>query len=94
MERRRFIKYGMGSILAAPLIYHGCGRIYEANYASPIVSVLDNLASSLDFIPGTIINSDGIINDKILSFDMINARIGRMVDTAIKTEHARMGHPV
>ena len=83
MERRQFIKYGVGSILTAPLIYHGCARLYEANYASPIVSVMDRLATSLEFTAGQIINSDGIINDKILSFDMINARIARMVDTAI-----------
>ena len=83
MERRKFIKYGMGSILAAPLIYHGCAKIYEANYASPIVSVLDNLATSLDFTAGQTINSDGIINDKILSFDMIHSRVAKMVDTAI-----------
>ena len=83
MERRKFIKYGMGSILAAPLIYHGCAKIYEANYASPIVSVLDNLATSLDFTAGQTVNSDGIINDKILSFDMIHSRVAKMVDTAI-----------
>ena len=83
MERRKFIKYGMGSILAAPLIYHGCAKIYEVNYASPIVSVLDNLATSLDFTAGQTINSDGIINDKILSFDMIHSRVAKMVDTAI-----------
>jgi hypothetical protein len=83
MERRKFIKYGMGSILAAPLIYHGCGKIYEANYASPIVSVMDNLATSLDFTAGQIVNSDGIINDKILSFDMIHSRVAKMVDTAV-----------
>ena len=83
MKRRKFIKYGVGSVLTAPLIYHGCTQLYESNYASPIVSVLDRLATSLEFTAGTTINSDGIINDKILSFDMINARVARMVDTAV-----------
>ncbi len=83
MKRRQFIKYGVGSVLTAPLIYHGCTQLYESNYASPIVSVLDKLASTLEFTAGTTINSDGIINDKILSFDMINARVARMVDTAV-----------
>ncbi|MEE9461053.1 MAG: hypothetical protein V3V53_04435, partial [Bacteroidales bacterium] len=77
MKRRKFIKYGVGSVLTAPLIYHGCTQLYESNYASPVVSVLDRLATSLEFTAGTTINSDGIINDKILSFDMINSRVAR-----------------
>ena len=83
MKRRKFIKYGAGSIIAAPLIYQGCTQLYESNYASPIVSVMDKLASTLEFTAGTTINSDRIINDKVLSFDMINARVARMVDTAV-----------
>ena len=83
MKRRKFIKYGVGSVVAAPLIYHGCTQVYETNYASPIVSVLDKLASTLEYTAGTIVNSDGIINDKILSFDVIDARVARMVDTAV-----------
>ena len=83
MKRRQFIKYGVGSILTAPLIYHGCTRLYESDYASPIVSVLDKLATSLEFTAGQTINSDGIINDKILSFDIINDRVAKMVDTAV-----------
>ena len=83
MKRRQFIKYGVGSILTAPLIYHGCSQLYEANYASPIVSLLDRLATSLDYTAGQTINSDGVINDKILSFNIINDRVARMVDTAV-----------
>ena len=73
----------MGSVLAAPLLYHQCARIYEADYASPIVSVFDKLATSLEYEAGQTINSDGIINDKILSFHIVNDRVARMVDTAI-----------
>jgi hypothetical protein len=83
MERRQFIKYGMGSMLAAQLLPYGCTRIYEADYASPIVSVFDRMATSLEYTAGSIVNSDGIINDRILSFDIINDRVARMVDTAI-----------
>ena len=84
MERRQFIKYGVGSILAAPLLYHGCTPVYESNYASPVVSVLDRLATSMEYSAGTIVNSDGIINDKVLSFHVMHDRVARMVDTAIK----------
>ncbi len=83
MKRRQFIKYGVGSILTAPLIYHGCGRIYETDYASPIVSVLDRLASSLDYTAGKTINSDGIICDEILSYEIIHERVASMIDTAV-----------
>ena len=83
MERRQFIKYGVGSMLAAPLLYHGCVKVYEADYASPIVSVFDRLATNLEYTTGQIVNSDGIINDRILSFDILNDRVARMVDTAV-----------
>lgn len=83
MKRRQFIKYGVGSILTAPLIYHGCTQLYEAGYASPLVSVRDNLATTLDFTAGKTINSDGIICDKIISFDIVHSRVASMVDTAI-----------
>jgi hypothetical protein len=44
---------------------------------------MDKLATSLEFTAGQTINSDGIVNDKILSFDIINNRVAKMVDTAV-----------
>ncbi len=83
MERRKFLKYSAGSLLAAPLIFNEYSHIYANTYASPIVSVFDKLASSLDYQAGNVVNSDGVIVDKVLSFDIVNARVAKMVDTAI-----------
>ncbi|MEN8203105.1 MAG: DUF362 domain-containing protein [Bacteroidota bacterium] len=83
MKRRKFIKYGVSSLLTAPLIPTACVRMYEDQYASPIVSVLDQLATSMSFKPGLVVNSLGIRVDKILSFDIQNMRVARMVDTAV-----------
>ena len=56
MKRRKFIRYGVSSLLAAPLIQYGCGRTYyEDLYASPLVSVRDQFASSLQFRPGQMV---------------------------------------
>ena len=86
MKRRKFIQYGVSSLLAAPLIYYGCGksgRIYEDLYASPLVSVRDQLATSMEFRPGRVINSYGIRVDKVVSWDIQSMRIASMVDTAV-----------
>ena len=86
MKRRKFIKYGVSSLLAAPLMHYGCtrsDRIYEDLYASPVVSVRDQLASSLQFRPGQVIDSFGIKVDKVVSWDIQSMRIASMVDTAI-----------
>jgi hypothetical protein len=86
MKRRKFIKYGVSSLLTAPLIYSSCsrnGRIYEDLYASPVISIRDQLASSLQFRPGRMADSYGIIVDKVLSWDIQSMRIARMVDTAV-----------
>ena len=86
MKRRKFIKYGAGSLLAAPFLHYGCGRgerIYEDLYPSPVVSVRDQLASSMQFRPGQVVDSFGIRVDKILSWDIQSMRIARMVDTAV-----------
>lgn len=83
MKRRDFVKYGVGSILTAPFIQHGFAGLYTDNYASPIVSVLDGQATSIDYRAGKVLNSDGVIVDKILSFDMDYMRVARMVDTAV-----------
>ena len=84
MKRRKFIKYGVGSLLAAPLIQYGCGRTYyEDLYASPIVSVRDQLATSMQFKPGQVVDSFGIRVDKVLSWDIQSMRIANMVDTAV-----------
>jgi hypothetical protein len=84
MKRRRFIKYGVSSLLAAPLIQYGCGRTYyEDLYASPLISVRDQLASSLQFRPGRVVDSFGIRVDKVVSWDIQSMRIASMVDTAV-----------
>ena len=83
MERRKFLKYSAGSLLAAPLIFSKYSHIYANTYASPLVSVFDKYASSLEYQAGKVVNSDGVIVDKILSFDIINTRVAKMVDTAI-----------
>ena len=83
MKRRKFIQYGVSSLLAAPLIQYGCGRSYEELYASPIVSVRDQLATSMQFKPGLVINSLGIRVDKVQSFDLQSMRVASMVDMAI-----------
>ena len=83
MKRRKFIQYGVNSLLAAPLIQYGCGRTYEELYASPIVSVRDQLATSMQFKPGLVINSLGIRVDKVQSFDLQSMRVASMVDMAI-----------
>jgi len=83
MKRRKFIKIGVSSLLAAPLIHYGCGSTYEELYASPLVSVRDNLATSMQFRPGKVINSYGIRVDKVVSFDLQSMRVAAMIDTAI-----------
>ena len=84
MKRRRFIKYGVSSLLAAPLIQYGCGRTYyEDLYASPLVSVRDAQASSLQFRPGQVVDSFGIRVDKVVSWNIQSMRIASMVDTAV-----------
>jgi|GEM_PF-2170069 len=84
MKRRNFIKYGVSSLLAAPLIHYGCGRTYyEDLYASPLISVRDQLASSLQFRPGRVVDSFGIRIDKVVSWDIQSMRIASMVDTAV-----------
>lgn len=70
-------------MLTAPLILSRYSHLYAYNYASPIACVVDNRASSIQYQPGKTVNSDGVIVDKILSSDIINLRVARMVDTAI-----------
>jgi hypothetical protein len=83
MKRRDFLKYSAGSLLAAPLILNDYSHIYANTYASPVVNVFDKFASSLEYQSGNVVNSDGVIVDKVLSFDIINTRVAKMVDTAI-----------
>ena len=86
MKRRKFISYGVSSLIAAPLLHYACTRserIYEDLYASPLVSVRDQLASSMQFRPGHVIDSFGIRVDKVISWDIQSMRIANMVDTAI-----------
>jgi len=83
MKRRKFLKYGVGSLLTAPLILRRYPQLYANAYASPIVSVFDNFASKIEFQKGKNTNSDGVIVDKILSSDIVNTRVAKMVDKAI-----------
>ena len=84
MERRTFLKYGIGSFLATPLITNGFPRIYSDNYASKIVSVFDKSATQLEFTGGQVANYDGVVVDKIKSFQIINSRVANMVNAAVK----------
>jgi hypothetical protein len=83
MKRRAFLKYGTGCILTVPLLVNRYPALYANTYASPIVSVSDALVSNLGYQAGKVANSDGVIVDKILSYDLINTRVAKMVDTAI-----------
>ena len=83
MKRRNFIKYSAGSLLTLPLVLGRYSHLYAYKYASPIVSVFDGEASRIQYREGKVINHDGVIVDKILSSEVNNIRIARMVDTAI-----------
>jgi len=83
MKRRDFVKLGVSSLLASPLIFNRQGLLYADSFASPIISVYDELATKLSYQEGKNANSDGVIVDKILSYDIIHARVARMVDTAV-----------
>jgi len=84
MKRRNFLKYGVSSVLAAPLIQYGCSGIYEDLYASPVVSVWDQLASEMQFRTGQVVDSFGIRVDKVEAWSIQSMRIAHMVDTAVK----------
>jgi len=84
MKRREFVKLGISSLLTAPLIFGRNGMLYADSYASPIISVYDELASKVAFQAGKNLNSDGVIVDKILSYDIIHSRVANMVNTAVK----------
>lgn len=83
MNRRDFVKFGAGSLITAPFIFNGYSPVYADNYASRIVSVIDELATNITYQAGTKINSDGVIVDKILSSDVVHSRVAKMVDTAV-----------
>ncbi len=83
MKRREFVKYSFGTLLASPLLYGWPKPLYADAYASPVISIYDKMVASLGFQEGGTLNSDGVIVDKILTYDMINARAARMVDTAV-----------
>jgi hypothetical protein len=83
MKRRKFLKYGVGSFLTAPLILKAYPNLYTDAYASPIVSVYDGQATQLSFTNGQVANYDGVVVDKILSHDIINSRVAKMVDAAV-----------
>ena len=93
MKRRSFLKYGVSSLVTAPLVVSGFPRVYTDNYASPIVSVFDQLATQLQFSSGKVLNYDGVIVDKILSHDIQNVRVAKMVDAAVMkiTNQATVG---
>ncbi|MBS0001132.1 MAG: hypothetical protein KFF73_19260, partial [Cyclobacteriaceae bacterium] len=84
MKRRQFVKLGVSSLFAAPIIINRPGFVYADSYASPVISVFDGLATKLRFQEGNKVNSDGVIVDKIIYHDIIHARVANMVDTAVK----------
>lgn len=83
MKRRDFVRYGASSLFTVPLIVNGYSKLYADNYASQIVSVFDQQATQLQLKEGKTANYDGVIVDKIVSWDMSNFRVARMVDTAV-----------
>ena len=83
MKRRTFLKFGVSSLITTPLILKGYPRIYTDDYASPIVSVFDELATKLSFTNGKVLNYDGVKVDHIQSSDIVNVRVAKMVDTAV-----------
>jgi len=84
MKRRDFVRFGASSLLTAPFILNGFGRnLYTDRYASSVISVLDQNATQLQFRHGTKLNSDSVIVDKIVSWNMESMRIARMVNTAV-----------
>ncbi|MCK4749479.1 MAG: DUF362 domain-containing protein, partial [Bacteroidales bacterium] len=44
---------------------------------------MDALATSMKYKEGKVLNSDGVRVDKVVSFDILNMRVARMVDTAV-----------
>ena len=84
MKRRKFLKYGVSTALTAPLILKAYPNVYTDSYASSIVSVFDELATKLSFTSSQVVNYDGVIVDKIISHDIINSRVAKMVDAAVK----------
>jgi len=83
MKRRKFVKATVSSILLAPFIINRSVLGYGNSYASPVVSVSDQLASEISFRPGASPNSDDVIVDKVLSSHVDYIRVMRMVDTAV-----------
>ncbi|MCG8310183.1 MAG: DUF362 domain-containing protein, partial [Cytophagales bacterium] len=83
MERRTFLKYGASTIIAAPFALNAFPRVYTDNYASGVVSVFDENATRLEYASGKASNYDGILVDKIVSFDIVNSRVAKMVDAAV-----------
>ncbi len=82
MKRRNFLKLGT-SAAVAPFFLSGYQSIYSNAYASRIVTVKDDMASHLDFIPGRNKNESGIIIDKVQDFSFDYERIYNMVDHAL-----------
>jgi hypothetical protein len=83
MRRRQFVKLGISSLLAAPVVFNRPGLVYADGHASPVISIYDELATKLRYSEGNKINSDGVIVDKILFHDIFHDRVARMVDTAV-----------
>ena len=83
MKRRDFLKYSATSVIASPLIFNRYPHIYTNAYASPVVNVFDSGASSLEYQPGKVANFDGVVVDKVLSFDLQYTRVVNMVNEAV-----------
>ena len=83
MKRRRFLKMSAGSLLLAPYIISRNTSLFADPLSSPIISVIDDNASVLNYVRGKIPNSDNALVDTVTSFTVNHARIANMVDTAI-----------
>ncbi len=83
MKRRQFVKTTAASLLLSPFVLSRAAPLYADAYASPIVSVTDQLAAGITIQPGSTPNSDNVIVDKVLSSRVDDLRIMHMVDTAV-----------
>ncbi len=83
MKRRQFVKSTAASLLLSPFALTRANPLYANSYASPIVSVYDKLAAGINFKPGTSSNADNVIVDKIVSSQVNDLSIMRLVDTAV-----------
>lgn len=66
-----------------PVLLHFPPTFARGMAASPIVSVVDRLATSMQITAGKEPNSDGVVVDKVLQFGLEYERVAQMFDRAL-----------